>query len=307
MKRLNLAAFVLFLGTAMMQGQSARTWVASFGSDSNACSNRATPCATFAGALAQTAGGGEIDVVDAGSYGTVTIAQSLTIDGGNQIASVLVSSGNGIVVAGGANDIVTLRNLQVNGSNSGVHGIRFLSGKNLSIERCRVYNFTQNGIDIEVSAASTVQIADTTVKNSGNDGIFATSTSGLVRVGVFNSQIMVSGNNGVEANSNGFVTVHRSLIAASAGSGAIANGSPCGSAGIDNSDIVDGNNAVTSNNNCWLNIGHSHLGYNNTGTAYNQAGGNILVWTRGVANASNGTNIVHDHNSVGSAQYGTEQ
>jgi parallel beta helix pectate lyase-like protein len=219
---------------------------------------------------------------------------------------VLVNSGNGIVVQAGVNDSVTLRNLQVNGSNSATHGIRFLSGKNLSIEKCRVYNFTQNGIDIEVNAASTVQITDTVVKNSGNDGIFATSTGGQVKVGVFNSQIMVSANNGVEGNSNGLVTVHRSLIAASGGSGVMATGSPCGNAGIDNSDIVGGSNGVTSSNNCWLNIGHSHLGYN-TGVAYNQAGGNILVWTRGTSSASNGTNIVHDNGSSGTAVYATEQ
>lgn len=288
--------------------QIARTWVSSTGSDANLCT-RTAPCATFARALAQTLPGGEIDVVDPGSYGPVTIGQSLTIEGGgNQAGYLQAGSGNGIVIQAGANDVVTLRNLQIDGNGSGANGIRFLRGKNLSIEGSHIFGFTQNGIDIEVNSASTVQITDTVVKNSGNDGIFATSTSGLVRVAVSNSQIMASSNNGIEGSTNGFATVHYSLISASGGSGAIAGGTNgCGSVGIDNSDIVGGNNGVTAANGCFLNIGHSHLGYNITGVAYNQAGGTILAWTRGAANASNSTNIIHDHTSVGTATYITEQ
>jgi Abnormal spindle-like microcephaly-assoc'd, ASPM-SPD-2-Hydin len=296
-------------GSGTTPTQMMQTWVSSSGSDANLCS-RTAPCATFARALAQTLPGGEIDVVNPGSYGPVTIGQSVTIDGGaNQAGYLLASSGNGIVVqAVGPNDIVTLRNLQIDGAGSGANGIRFLSGKNLSIENCYIFGFTQNSIDIELNSASTVQITDTVIKNSGNDGIFANSTSGLVKVDVFNSQIMVSSNNGIEASSNAYVAVHRSLLAASAGSGAVANngGAGCGNLSIDTSDIIAGNNGLTVMNGCFSSIGHSHLGYN-FGTGYNQvSGGTIVVWATGVANASNGTNIIHD-TIVGMATYIAEQ
>jgi hypothetical protein len=73
-------------------------------------------CKTFAGAISKTAPGGEIDVLDPGGFGAVTITQAITIDGsGGSIAGVLVPGTNGIVVAAGAADTVILRNLDVEG------------------------------------------------------------------------------------------------------------------------------------------------------------------------------------------------
>src|SRR6516165_7464812 len=87
---------VLWSGAA--HAQASRTWVSGVGDDANPCS-RTAPCNTFAGAISKTAAGGEIDALDPGGYGAVTITKSITIDGGGgQVASVLVSGTNGIVV-----------------------------------------------------------------------------------------------------------------------------------------------------------------------------------------------------------------
>ena len=60
--------------------------------------------------------GGEIDALDPAGYGAVTITKAITIDGGGgQVASVLVSGTNGIVVQAGPSDVVILRNLRING------------------------------------------------------------------------------------------------------------------------------------------------------------------------------------------------
>src|ERR1700691_4400829 len=93
------------------QAQSTRTWVSGVGDDANPCS-RTAPCMTFAGAITKTAAGGEIDALDPGGFGAVTITKSITIDGGGGgVASVMSSSGaNGITVSAGATDIVTIRN-----------------------------------------------------------------------------------------------------------------------------------------------------------------------------------------------------
>src|SRR2546422_2828997 len=61
------------------QAQATRTWVSGVGDDVNPCS-RTAPCKTFAGAISKTAAGGEIDCLDPGGFGAVTITKSLTID-----------------------------------------------------------------------------------------------------------------------------------------------------------------------------------------------------------------------------------
>src|SRR6476646_9957201 len=157
-KFLSLLAITV-LGTTVMYGQASRTWVSGVGDDANPCS-RTAPCKTFAGAISKTAAGGEIDALDPAGYGAVTISKAITIDGGGgQVASVLVSGTNGIVVQAGANDNVILRNLRINGilqapTGAGTNGIRFVSGKALHVENCNIFGFLQNGIDISLNTAS---------------------------------------------------------------------------------------------------------------------------------------------------------
>src|SRR5437660_1674538 len=120
---------VVLLGTTLMSAQATRTWVSGVGDDANPCS-RTAPCKTFAGAISKTAAGGEIDALDPGGFGAVTITKAITLDGGGgQVASVLVSGTNGIVVAAQPNDVVIIRNLRLDGlmggnSTPGINGIR---------------------------------------------------------------------------------------------------------------------------------------------------------------------------------------
>jgi hypothetical protein len=165
------AALCLYLPAAPAQAQATRTWVSGVGDDANPCS-RTAPCKTFAGAISKTAVGGEIDALDPGGYGAVTITKAITIDGGGgQVASVLVSGTNGIVVAAGANDVVILRNLRVNGIGIGINGIRFLSGLSLTVENCDIFGFTTNGIDLANAANAGVLIINTTINNVGGSAI----------------------------------------------------------------------------------------------------------------------------------------
>ncbi|MEK6335709.1 MAG: hypothetical protein AABM67_12330 [Acidobacteriota bacterium] len=62
---------------SLAQAQATRTWVSGVGDDVNPCS-RTAPCRTFAGAIAKTAAGGEISVLDPGGCGTVIIRKSIT-------------------------------------------------------------------------------------------------------------------------------------------------------------------------------------------------------------------------------------
>src|SRR5262245_37615940 len=175
MRKINLLGIlaIVLLGTTLMSAQASRTWVSGVGDDANPCS-RTAPCKTFAGAISKTANGGEIDALDPGGFGAVTITKGITIDGGGgQVASVLVSGTNGIVVqAAAATDVVILRNLRINGIGSGFNGIRFLSGKALNVENCYIFGFTQNGIDVSLNQANQARVfvKDSVVKNCGADG-----------------------------------------------------------------------------------------------------------------------------------------
>src|ERR1044071_7744479 len=79
--------------------QATRTWVSGVGNAANPCS-RTAPCKTFAGAISKTAAGGEINALDPGGYGAVTITKSITIDGtkGAGFGSILASGTNGVNV-----------------------------------------------------------------------------------------------------------------------------------------------------------------------------------------------------------------
>src|SRR5688500_8618113 len=128
-------------------GQATRTWVSGVGDDANPCS-RTAPCKTFAGAISKTAASGEINALDPGGFGGVTITKSITIDGGGFIAGVLVSGTNAIVINAASTDTVTLRGLDVNGLGTGLNGIRILQAKTVNVEDCWIYRFTQNGIEV---------------------------------------------------------------------------------------------------------------------------------------------------------------
>ncbi|MGB8647163.1 MAG: hypothetical protein WCF84_18140, partial [Anaerolineae bacterium] len=149
-----LTVFVLlFVTSSVANAQATRTWVSGVGDDANPCS-RTAPCKTFAGAISKTAAGGEINALDPGGFGAVTITKAITIEGGpGNIAGVLVSGTNGIVIQAGATDAVILRHLNVDGLNTGLNGIRFLSGGSLTVENVHVQEFTQVGIDYEPNQA----------------------------------------------------------------------------------------------------------------------------------------------------------
>ena len=176
-----VALLFAVMWVAPAQAQASRTWVSGVGDDVNPCS-RTAPCKTFAGAISKTAAGGEIDVLDPGGYGGVTITKSMTIDGsGGSVAGVLVSSSNGITVndSGAGTAVVTLRNLDMEGfgfntqgSPPGVRGVWFISGAALSVQHCVIRNFREatngTGIAFTPSGASKLFVDDTILTGNGN-------------------------------------------------------------------------------------------------------------------------------------------
>jgi parallel beta helix pectate lyase-like protein len=163
-------ALALVGGTSLAEAQATRTWVSGVGDDANPCS-RTAPCKTFAGAISKTAAGGEINALDPGGFGTVTITKSISIVSEGSLAGILAAGVNGVIVNAAATDVVVLRGLDINGAGTGLNGVRFLAGGSLFVENCTIYGFTGKGIDAQPSTAGQLFVTDTIIRdNRGPNG-----------------------------------------------------------------------------------------------------------------------------------------
>jgi hypothetical protein len=143
-------ALALSLPITPAHAQATRTWVSGVGDDANPCS-RTAPCKTFAGAISKTAPAGEINVLDPGGFGGVTITKSITISAQGVEAGVLVSGTPGITVAAGPSDTVVIEGLDIQGLGTGTNGINVVSGLQVYVRNTKIHHFTQNGINMASS------------------------------------------------------------------------------------------------------------------------------------------------------------
>jgi hypothetical protein len=288
-KLLVIATFLLSFAS-IAQAQATRTWVSGVGDDVNPCS-RTAPCKTFAGAISKTAAGGEIDALDPGGFGAVTLTKSVTIDGTNGagFGSILSSGVNGVNVNDSASGspntiIVTLRNLSINGAGTtlGLSGINFTSGKAVHVEHCQIFNFSVNGITMNVNntGGSLLHVEDTSIYNV-NQGIRVNNAGTGFAVAIIDganiSQITGSNASGVRLENNGSAEIRDSVITFAL-NGSTANGvnitTANGTASIINTQIsrclIGINIAAGSTNR----ITHSQVILNGVGVQF--AGGGIL-------------------------------
>src|ERR1700741_3889593 len=148
MKLFRIMALVIFTLalTSLANAQASRTWVSGVGDDANPCS-RTAPCKTWAGAISKTAACGEIDALDPGGFGAVTITKSIPLDGTGTFASILASLVNGIIINAASTDVVTIRGISIDGFCNGISGINILQAKTVNVEDCVIFRFnTGNGI-----------------------------------------------------------------------------------------------------------------------------------------------------------------
>jgi hypothetical protein len=235
------------LVAAPANAQATRTWVSGVGDDANPCS-RTAPCKTFAGAISKTAPAGEINVLDPGGFGAVTITKSITISSEGTEAGVLVSGTNGIVIAAGAADAVILKGLDIDGIGTGLDGIKVLTGGQVYVLNCRIHHFSGNGINM----ASSTSGAKLLVKDSFiiRNGTLNSSplTGGVNIAGTANIGSLVD--TVVDSNQNFAVSTNAGNIIAATRS--VLTNSPAGIAGVGTSisfgpsNVVGGSAAFTS-------------------------------------------------------------
>ena len=194
---------------APASAQATRTWVSGVGDDVNPCS-RTAPCKTFAGAISKTAAGGEINCLDPGGFGAVTITKAMTInclytEGG------MLAGGNGITVNAGAGDVVYLRGLDIFGVSPPSQGVRILNAAAVHIEDSVIRRFNainSFGVSFQPSGTTQLFISDTTIAENGNGatggGILVQPTgAGVARVVLRNVRLHNNANNQLRLDATG--------------------------------------------------------------------------------------------------------
>jgi len=176
--------------SAPAHAQATRTFVSGVGNDADPCS-RTAPCKTFAGAISKTFINGEIDCLDPGGFGTLTITKSITIDCTGTLGSVLASGTNGfnINIPVSANDpfrTVRLRGLTINGTGpsgtigtrTGLKGISITQATTVILEDIVISDFSQQGINDARTAAGRLIIRNSVIRNNTGSGISAGGAAG---------------------------------------------------------------------------------------------------------------------------------
>ena len=274
---LAIAAFTLAFAS-FAQAQATRTWVSGVGDDANPCS-RTAPCKTFAGAISKTAVNGEINCIDSGGFGVVTITKSIIIDGANVEAGVLNAGTNGINVATDSItdsfNAVRLRNLDIHGAGTGTRGISITGSRastKVYIENCVIDGQnTSPGIgisDTRTGAGTFLGITNTTVRNTLGDGILIKPASGsnTISASVTNSRVYSTAGSSLHAGAGANVSIAGSTFSGSA-TGIFADnaGGNATQISLDNCQVTSngtGLNASTSGTNIF--VSNSTIMFNTT-------------------------------------------
>lgn len=270
----------------VVEAQATRTWVSGVGDDVNPCS-RTAPCKTFAGAISKTATNGEINCIDPGGFGSVTITKSITIDCSGTFGSILASSGvNGIVVNSGTAS-VRLRGISINGAGSGLNGIRVLAASRLTLENVVIDNFAQHGISVETASGGlNVTLDNVSIRNNTIHGVnsFLTGTAAM-NLSIKESNLVQNGSVGLNLGAAVKASVQDSVLSSNA-TGIVANGTAIA---VTSCSISGNTTGISAGAGGVVRIAGNTISGNTTGLSL--AGGSIL---------SLGNNMVDGNTSNGS-------
>jgi hypothetical protein len=195
---------------------------------------RTAPCKTYAGAISKTAAAGEINCLDPGGFGAVTITKSISIVCDYTEGGVLAAATTGFLINAPSGSIITLKGQDVECFISGIHGVRMINvGVTLHLHKSQIRNcrggsngmsgvakvlvddsfITGNGttlstagILVRPTAGASVNLAINRVRLEDNsNGIFmdGSGAGGLSNVSVSESVLSANSNNGIAVSSTG--------------------------------------------------------------------------------------------------------
>jgi hypothetical protein len=292
MKKLTLSLAVLaaillpVLYAASAGAANIHSWVSHNGSDTNNCTVT-SPCASFTGALSQTADGSEIGCLDSGNFDTFTVTIAVVIDCRGTVpasfaSDTVVHCGTGIAI-NAPGKVVTLRGLSLIGAGGCAgNGIFIHAAAAVYIEDCVIENWPLKGIlDQRISGLTKLAIKNTIVRNNGSAGIVAAAAAkntvvleNVHSVGNAFGIAVAAGNNvvinrsvmsensvaGIEADPGSYVYVDNTVISQNANYGIYA----AGTVGLANSDITFNTSSISGTT---MSYGNNRLFMNGPGTA----------------------------------------
>lgn len=285
------------LQPAPAHAQAIRTWVSGTGDDLNPCS-RTSPCKTFQGALAVTAINGEINCVNAGGYGTLSITQSVTIDCTGTFGSILAAGIPAITInipTGSSADplrTVRLRGLSLNGAGtsggigvrSGTRGINILAAAVVTIEDVVISDFAQQGVIDIRTVPGKLFVRNSVIRNNSGVGVAVAASGGTNVVSLENVHSL---NNlyGLAITTGNQVKATRSLFAGNSSTGVEVD---TGAAvGLEHCTVNFNGVGLEANASATLAIADIDLSFNTTGIT-----GTVISF---------GNNRIYSNTSAGTA------
>jgi hypothetical protein len=196
------------LAPSEASAQATRTWVSGTGDDANPCS-RTAPCKTFAGAYSRTAAAGEINCIDAGGYGAVTISKSLAIKCDNTEAGILVAGTNAIVITAGASDVVWLSGIDFEGlgvTSTSLNGVKVITAGIVTVTNCTIRGFGNtngtdgNGIFVNNTGSTKLFVDNTLIGDNANVGVEVKPQAGGFATAEINNTRASGNTTGFRAN-----------------------------------------------------------------------------------------------------------
>ena len=274
-----LAVMALSLMAFSSAQAQSRTWVSGVGDDLNPCS-RTAPCKTFSGAISKTATNGEINCLDPGAFGTVTITKSIQIDCHEVFAGILNSATNGVSIAFDSfagtdtRKSVRLRNLNFSGFDTGTRGISItgavgVTGTEVFVEDCKIdgnFGSPGNGIRDARSGGGLLMVNNTTIRNMLGAGIGTAPANGAANLKVVLSNVRVSNcANGVAVSTNNKVTIYDSVFNQNSSAGIFAEDLDAGSqteVAVDNCVVSDNGTGFNASTNSTIRVSNTTAMYN---------------------------------------------
>jgi hypothetical protein len=265
--RLAPAALALLVGAPAFAAPDV-VYLSGKGADANACDTIDQPCLTLQAAHDKAAPGGTVVIVDGGNYKPLVIRKSIAIL--NETAGVAdveqtAAGGEAILVAAGANDVVHLRGLSLDGAGVAANGVRLRSAASLHIADCVARRFTGAGYLIAPTTATTILLDNATGASSGNGADIAPA-GGAVKGVIENSRFYNNKSIGLRAFGATNVTVFGGFASENA-NGVVA----AGGASLMVRDATSSNNRAAgfaaTDKSSMLRIAHSVASGNATGVS----------------------------------------
>jgi len=159
----------------------------------------------------------------------------------------------------------------------------------LTIDKCEIFGFTLNGVDIAQGASAQAWVTNTNIGMIGGAGISATTTSGVVTLGIDKVRVEWT-NKGIEAAFHSRATVNDSFVQNAASIGIEAAGDAII---VINGSVIDLNGSGVQTSQvagvaAVAYVANSEIAFNSTG--FNELAGRINTFgnNRLIANGSDG-------------------